>query len=122
MSSIRILLVGMPLMLRDIVKGILAAEPRVRIVGELDDGGSVVDQARVEADLAILGLRDSELPEIGVRLLTANPGTRLLGISSDGRKGFIYELRPHAIPLGELSPRVLVNAILRQIDHTTGEE
>lgn len=121
-NPVKVLLVGMSAMLRDLVKAILATESTVKVIGELEEPGSYKRESGIEADAVVLGLSDSELPDFGRRLLTAHPDTKFLGISSDGRKGFLYELRPHAIPLGELSPTVLVNALVRGTDDTPREE
>jgi DNA-binding NarL/FixJ family response regulator len=120
-SPIKVVLVGMSAMLRDLVKAILATEPSVRVIGEMDEP-SYIHESGIQADMVVLGLRDSKLSELGLQLLTAHPDTKFLGISSDGRTGFLFELRPHAIPLGELSPTVLVDAIVRRTDDTTREE
>lgn len=112
----------MPGMLRDLVKTILATESTVRVIGEMDEPSPLIHELAIESDAVVLGLHDSELPDFGLRLLTAHPDTKFLGISSDGRTGFLYELRPHAIPLGELSPAVLVNAIVRHTDNTKRKE
>jgi hypothetical protein len=36
---------------------------------------------------------------------------KILAIAADDRRGFLHELQPHVIPLGELSPTVLLDAI-----------
>jgi hypothetical protein len=36
---------------------------------------------------------------------------KILAVTGDGRQAVIYELRAHAIPVGEVSPQGLVKAI-----------
>jgi hypothetical protein len=126
-KSIRILLIGMPKMLQDLVKGILSAQPTIRTVEEVDEpqlldrmDSSPQASRSDETEVFILSLHNEDLPEIGRRILTTYPEAGLLGISSDGRKAVLYELRPHAIPLGELSPASLVDAVVRRATGSRG--
>lgn len=50
-------------------------------------------------------------PEAVARLLDDYPGLRILVVEDDGREGSMWELRPHRIPLGELSPGRLIQAV-----------
>jgi hypothetical protein len=58
-----------------------------------------------------VGSDDGEVSEPYRRLLDDHPRLKVLALEGDGRSGSIWELRPHRIPLGELSPRRLVQAI-----------
>ena len=44
-------------------------------------------------------------------LLYERPRLKILTISADGRYGFLHKLMPEVMPLGEVSPGVLVEAI-----------
>jgi len=108
----RILLVEMTRMLCDILAAVLSAEPDMEVVGVLPSRGKLrATVAETKADVVVLALEDSELPEDCGRLLHAHPRMRVLGVASDGRRGFLYELRPLKAPLGELSPQGLVETI-----------
>jgi hypothetical protein len=41
----------------------------------------------------------------------ASRGVRALEVGSDGRESVLYELRPHRVSLGEISPGALVRTI-----------
>lgn len=115
MASIRIALAALPQLLRDIVVGTLSAEPDIELVGETpmpEHLRSLVEASG--ADLAIVACERHEIGRLG-RLLTGSPVT-VLAITDEGRRGALYELRPTEVDLGELSPRVLVNAI-REVAH-----
>jgi hypothetical protein len=43
----------------------------------------------------------------------ARPSTRVLAITLAGGRGHLYELRPHRVPLGDVSPQGLLDAIRR---------
>jgi hypothetical protein len=38
-----------------------------------------------------------------------------MGVSADGRSACLYELRPHRVPLGDLSAQGLVEAIRERV-------
>jgi len=108
----RILLLGMPRILRDLIRSIVDRQPDMRVVGELeDDHINLRRVARPRADFVIVGLRDSGLPDVCNSLLRHRPDTKIVGVSQEGRRAFLYELRPHAQPLGEMSSHVLLEAI-----------
>src|SRR6266571_423761 len=93
----RIVLAGISRMLSDIITDIVTSH--------------AATVAEAEADVVVLGLPDEELPSEYAGLLSARPQTRLLGVSGDGRRAFLYELRPYRSALGEVSPQTLLDAI-----------
>ena len=112
MEHTRVLLLELPAMLADVLKGIVQADDQIEIVAELTDASDLIEvSGRANADLVIVNLRDGELPEACGALLAARPGMRVLGLAGDGRDGFLWELRPHRMALGELTPSMLLPAI-----------
>lgn len=110
MQPIRVVLAEMPRMLRDIVHGVLAAQPDVALSSVAAADALADAVTRLDADVAILA--ESAPPaDDHAALLYAHPHLRLVGISSDGRAGHLYELRPHRVALGALSPESLVEAV-----------
>ena len=110
MPSLRIAIAALPQLLRDIVVGALSGEPDMELVGEAPgtcELPGLVESA--SAHLAIVACDRSEIERLG-RLVNGTPVT-LLAITDEGHRGALYELRPRETDLGELSPRVLVNAI-----------
>jgi DNA-binding NarL/FixJ family response regulator len=108
----RILLVALPPMLSDIVADTIGSQTDMEVVGELPTAAEL--QAGVSeavADIVIIGLDDLDLPSECLGLFDAYPSIRVLGVSIDGRSASLYELRPHRLPLGEVSPDGLVQAI-----------
>ena len=100
---------GMPRVLLDMIEGIVQQHPDIVFMGQL--GAQESRRCHGPLDLVILGLDDSNLPVEGERLLKDHPDARAIGISADGRNGFIYELRPHRTAIGEVSPQILIEAI-----------
>ena len=108
MERTRIVFVGLPRFLRDVIQENVAGEPDLDIVSEYEAG---VDPAAVERDAADVVLAGHDaMTEAGIRsILAADREPRVLEFSSDG-KG-VYELRLHRAPLGEMTPAALVQLI-----------
>ena len=105
-------MVELPRVMREIIRDLLASERGIELVGETKgdvDLSRLVDATR--ADVVVMGLPDTALPEAGERLLAEHPGVRLLGVVADGRDAVMYQLRPYHRSLGEVSPRALVAAL-----------
>jgi hypothetical protein len=104
-------------MLRDLVTEIIHNEPDMEVVEEiveldLVDTTEVVHRViHARANLLLVGTADSQLADTCTRLLEDYPRLRVLGISTEGRSGFVSELRPHGTSVGELSPQALLTAI-----------
>jgi DNA-binding NarL/FixJ family response regulator len=112
MQRARILVVAIPSLLRDIIGEIVAHEPDMEVVGELAEHDGVVELARqTDASFIIAGLAHPELDAIYKELLQRRPATRVLAVEHEGRQSTLYELRPRAETLGELSPETLLTVI-----------
>jgi DNA-binding NarL/FixJ family response regulator len=107
----RIVLIDMSPLLREIVRETLAREPDLLVVGEHEAGVDVAATVeRDEADFVIVG--SEATASAGVSSLVGG-GRRLraLELHDDGREGVLYELRPHRVSLGEISPGALLRTI-----------
>ena len=112
MEHIRILLLHMPRMLRDILSAAIQAESDMSIVAEATEFtslGSVAD--RVRTDVVITGIDDGEIPEACRELVDRYPNMKVLAVEAAGRKAWLYELRPHRSLVAEVSPSGLIDTI-----------
>jgi DNA-binding NarL/FixJ family response regulator len=112
MESVRVLLMDMSPMLRQILRGVVHGHGGARVVAEYPEMvplRGVVEEH--DADIVLFGHDSARLPTECRELLEARPQTRLLAVGHDGRRSTIYELRPHREPLGEASPDELLDAI-----------
>jgi DNA-binding NarL/FixJ family response regulator len=107
----RIVLVDMSPLLREIVRETLAREPDLDIVSEHEAGVDLRDAVeRDDADFVIVG-SDAGADAAVRSLFAADRGLRALELRSDGRESVLYELRPHRVALGEISPDKLLHTI-----------
>lgn len=99
-------------MLRDIIDGIVVAQPDLEICeyrgtqGELDEA-----LEETHADVVIVGDVADSRWERWSPLIYRWPRLKVLALEQHGRRAALYELRPHREELGELSPPELVAAI-----------
>jgi DNA-binding NarL/FixJ family response regulator len=108
----RVLLLEIPAMLADLLKGIVQADDQIEIVAELADASDLIEVSdRSDANVVIVNLLDGDLPEPCSALLSERPRMRVIGLAGHGRNGFLWELRPHRLALGEISPSTLLPAI-----------
>jgi DNA-binding NarL/FixJ family response regulator len=107
----RIVLIDMSPLLREIVRETIAREPDLDVVAEHDAGVDVrAAVQREDADFVIVG-SDAVAAAAVSTLVAADRGVRALELRSDGRDSVLYELRPHRVPLGEISPEALLHTI-----------
>jgi hypothetical protein len=93
---------------REIMEEAFAADG-FTVIGE--HGADPLGSMRAtEADALIVRADSCDEDEIG-DLLAERPGARVLAIAPNGDSGSLYELRPHRVYLGDLSPRALIEAI-----------
>lgn len=70
----------------------------------------VVREVQRQYDVIILSLHGGDDGE-GWRWLARYPAARVIALTGDGDDAAVYEMRPHRIALGELSPRTLREAV-----------
>jgi hypothetical protein len=100
-----------PHLLRELLASIVETDPGVELAGDFDDCVDVVHTAiALEADFVVCDAQAASF-EGAAELLRALPRAKLLTVLADGRQSFLYELRPHSIPLGEACPQTLLEAI-----------
>jgi len=103
-------------MLVDIIKDITASHEDIYVIGELADRNDLTQTAiRTRADVIVVGKATGGSQDDYHKLLRSRPELKILAITADGRRGFLHELQPRVIPIGELSPSSLIDAILGRI-------
>jgi DNA-binding NarL/FixJ family response regulator len=113
LQRIRIVLVDLkPQLLRDLTSALLGADPALEVTRELDSAAGLASELRKRgADIVLLGLPNGDFPPEYRELLDEFPRMTLLGIASEGRRGFLYRMEPNLVPIGELDPDRLLSVI-----------
>ena len=115
MERIQIILVDMPLLLRELIEEAVAAQPDMHLVGMVPDADALVDATReTRPDFVLFGIAaadEDRFPDASLRLLDASPRTRGLGIEPTAGNAYLYELRPERTVIGEVAPADVVQAI-----------
>lgn len=111
-APIRILLVELPKLVRDLVAGVIDRYPDMRVVGEAEPGDDVGAQAAlVDAQLVIVGLDGTSLPASAESLLERRASLHLLGIAERDDVTYLYRLRPERRWAGRASAEDITAAI-----------
>jgi hypothetical protein len=105
-TRVRIVLVGVPRLLGEIVAGALDGRPDVAVVGNEGDLADAVQGTGAEV---VVVSEESAEPETIAELIGHHPEVRVIGVSADGRHAYAY--RPQRVALGELSSEGLREAI-----------
>jgi hypothetical protein len=102
---------GMPMMLREIVRQAATAEPGIDIAAELEGSlDDLTDVMAIRPDVVVVCAE--QVSEIEVdRLLQQCNGVRVVGLSADASQATLYEMRPYRARLGELGTAGLIAVI-----------
>lgn len=116
MEHTRILLVGLPRLLEEIVSDALSRAPQLTLAGTASSTDSLADQAAAaRADVVVLGSEDEALI---AATLERQPRLAVLAVSEDARSSSLYVLRPERTRIGDVSPASFVAAIAAAADGT----
>ena len=111
MEQIKIGLASLAPLLSDLVEGIVAEQLDMEIVATFAQCEDWLTEVDVFPDILVVGINNSDLSASCEKLLTEHPRTLVVGVTDDARRAYLYELRPWAVPLGEVSPHGLVDVI-----------
>ena len=111
---IRILLVEMPHMLRDIVGNILGVEPDLSVVANDVEAHALVERVeRERPDVVVLCEDPASTLSLCEELLGRFPRMTVVALEERGQRASIYMMRPARIRVAEVSRTQLVTAIRR---------
>jgi DNA-binding NarL/FixJ family response regulator len=108
----RILLAGMSTMLTGIVTAALEQSPDITIAGVASASNDLAVQVRsLQADAVVIQVAEPGESGLFRPLLLSFPTLKVIAISSDGKGGFLHEMRPRSMRLVELSAATLLAAL-----------
>jgi DNA-binding NarL/FixJ family response regulator len=107
-------------MLVNIIADTISSQRDMDVVSGADTTASLPDAAaQAKADVVILARNGARERADYRELLYAHSRLKVIEISSEGRYGALYELRPRRVSLGELSPPRLIDAVRASVTHAT---
>lgn len=108
MTNIRVIVAEMPEILGEIVTTALDKEKALCIVGKARNDDDLVNLcARTQPDAVVMGSVESNSEATANYLLNKYPYMKIVALASNERTTFLFELRPHKVELGALSPEEL---------------
>src|SRR5262245_47612795 len=109
----------MPPMLLSIITDTIAAQRDLDIVGRFGRALGLVETAeRIDADVVVVARTGADNPAEYDELLYRHSRLKVIEIFGEGRYGTLYELHRRHLPLGEMSPPQLVDAIRAAVSGT----
>jgi DNA-binding NarL/FixJ family response regulator len=111
LEPVRILLVGLPQMVRDMLEYAIGEQPDMVLAGVAERRSLLEAAQAAEPAFVIVDAEDDSLPDDCRRLLAERPRLRVLGVESRAGRATLFELRPWRIRIGPGSPREVVDAI-----------
>jgi hypothetical protein len=108
-------------MLLDIIADAVTGQADMELKGSFDTCDGLLAASTPQADVLILSMKLDRLSAACRDLLYVYPRARFLAITDDGKGAFLYALRPHRFPVGELTLNDLLAAIRGDVSNTPGE-
>jgi DNA-binding NarL/FixJ family response regulator len=111
LEKTRVILMDMPPMLRQIVRGLVSTSEEFELVDE-PDGEAAVATIQASGTCVVITGRESAAARASIgSLLGTHPEVPVIALSNDGRSGTLFQPGLEERPLGELSPEALRAAI-----------
>jgi chemotaxis response regulator CheB len=108
----RILLAGMSNMLSSIITAALEQSPQMIIAGMASERDDLAESVRqTQADAVVMQVAEPGVTSRYHNLLLRFPTLKVIAIASNGKGGFVHELRPWSTQLVELSAATLLAAL-----------
>jgi hypothetical protein len=90
-------------MLNEIIRRAIEEQADMEAVGPAPRGRRVIDLTGIDV---IVTTYDDQ--KAAVKMLRERPGVRVFALAGHGKESLLYELRPHRVSLGEVSPGELI--------------
>jgi DNA-binding NarL/FixJ family response regulator len=108
----RILIAGIPRILREMIERAVAAQPDMEVVGWSADDTHLADTlAEVDADVVIFGTADHDLTPPAQNVLDRRARLKMIGIADDDGQVFLWRLLPVRSPVRAVKPSEILAAI-----------
>lgn len=114
MKRVRVLVANRPRLMRELIMTMIADQPDIEIVGEVEDAGDLADAVeQVRPDVLILAMEEPEQHRAQCGFLLGRyPGMRILALAPDQNRALFYwaivDIRTKAL---ESSEAGILNAV-----------
>ena len=120
MAHIQVHIMAITPLLRAVVRRIVSRQPDIEVVDETAPVDALMDAPTEGSEVLIVGIEDGRLPAICIPLVHARPRLRVLALAGEGLETTLFEMRPHRLSLGNVSPETLLDAIRAPPARTDG--
>jgi DNA-binding NarL/FixJ family response regulator len=110
-EPVRVLLLELPQLLRDILEHALQAHGGCELLGDTRRAFAMAFEPATAPDVVILGLTAAEDFSIVPALFARWPQAQVMTVTQAGNDAAVYELRPRRRSLGQMSPHEIVAAL-----------
>ena len=100
---IRVLLAHLPHELQQALGSTLSEEPDMIVSGVQRHVEMLLAAEETQADVLVIGMENNQPPGVVSYVLEEYPSLRIILVNIGDQHGFLYELRPELIPIGEVS-------------------
>jgi DNA-binding NarL/FixJ family response regulator len=111
-AAIQVLVAEMPPLLRDIVVNVVSKQTDMKLMSPEPRHGGSRRMRAAAPDVVVLAAAGADGSR-AAEWLGRWPHARVIVVETNARQSVVYELRPHATFMGELSPQQLVETIRR---------
>ena len=108
-GQVRILLVGLPRLLRELVEAALEAQPDMSVVGEAEDASELAETVERAGATAVIAAEEA-LDEARALELVGSLRIEIVTLSADGRAA-VYECLPQRRDVGAVDPKTLAELL-----------
>ena len=109
-GQVRIVLVGLPRLLREIVEGALEAQPDMSVVGEAEDASELAETVEQAGATAVIAVEEA-LDEARAIELVGSLRIEIVTLSADGGRAAVYECLPQRRDVGAVDPKTLAELL-----------
>ena len=102
---------GLPGLVGEMIEAAVEARPGLLLVRAPDTSDIRKAIGAADPHVLVVGTSDAHLAPSWLEVLQARPGLRVVTLDPVRGTGILYEMRPHAVALGDVSPADIVTAI-----------
>lgn len=101
----------LPGLIGEMIEAAVEAQPGLLLVRAPDTSDVQEAIGTTDPDVLVVGTSDARLASSSLEALQLRPGLRVVALDPVRGTGVLYEMRPHAVALGDVSPADIVTAI-----------